>query len=63
MSYRVLKETRNYSIILWPSESLNIDECQYLHDAGFRPVYAEMKGDAMEILCEVIDIYGVQALH
>jgi hypothetical protein len=60
---KVEKETRNYSIVTWESDSLNIDECQFLHDQGYRPVYAEMKGHNMEILCEKIALYGEHGLH
>lgn len=63
MSYKVAKDTRNFSIVIWPGTELSIDECQGLYDDGYRPIFAEMVDSKLELLCEKVDIFGVRGLH
>lgn len=63
MSYQVAKETRNFSVVLWNGQDISIDECQSLYDDGFRPIFAEMRDDKLQLLCEKVDIYGLRGLQ
>lgn len=63
MIYKIAKDTRNFSIIIWPGDALDIDECQALYDDGYRPIFAELRDHSLELLCEKIDLYGTKGLH
>lgn len=63
MSYQVAKETRNFSIVIWPDSCLSIDETQSLYDDGYRPIFAELRDGQLELLCEKVDIYGIRGLQ
>lgn len=63
MIFKVAKETRNFSIIVWPDSNLNIEECQALYDEGYRPIFAELRDSQLELLCEKVDIAGIRGLH
>lgn len=63
MTYKVEKDTRNLAILRFAELELNIDECQFLYDDGYRPIMAYSVQNGMEVLCEKVDIYGVRGLQ